>query len=224
MKKNNLLLSAGVLGFVLLFGAACGATDTYRKIRVEIPAYSDFRLDQFRELAVATFLTGQETAGLDLDKEVGDYFAPEFKRKFHGRVTRRTVSLTNEDAFRNPEFWQSLEPQGEGVLFLTGKASFSRDTRKAVLSRPGDPRRDELTTQRSIAERTVFNLEMTVYLIRAADGGILFQKTFKETRTYSNPRQRPDFAFYDLIQRVRQKVFRPLFGEESLQERYLLVK
>ncbi len=218
MRKNSLI------GSLLIFLAACSASDLYKKVRIEIPAFSPFRLDQFQELAITTFLSTPETTGLDLNKELADYFAPEFKKRFHGKVFIRPASFDNEETFQTPEFWKSLDPQSEARLYLTGKAAFSRETRKAVMSRPGDPRQDELAPQRSIAERTVFHLDLAVYLIKAADGEILFTKTFKETRAYTNPRQKSDFAFYDLVQRVRKKLFRPWFGEESLQERYLLTR
>jgi hypothetical protein len=218
VKKNSLALLA-----VLLL-AVCSSIDTYKKIRVEIPAYSGLRLDRFQEMAVTTFLTPKETAGVDLNKEIGDYFEQELGRKFPGNVFSLPTNLENEAVFRNPEFWKSLTPDSGALLYFTGRAALSRETRKAVLSRPGNPREDELTAQKTIAERTVFILDISIHIIQAASGEILFSKTYKETKTYTNPKQRADFALFDLIQRVKQKLFRPILGEERVQERYLLAK
>jgi hypothetical protein len=218
VKKNSLAF----LGLLLL--AACASTDTYRKIRVEIPAYSTLRLDPFQELAVTTFLTPKETAGVDLNRELGQYFEQELGRRFRGSVFSRAVDIESEAVFQNSGFWKSLAPDSGSLLYFTGKAELSRETRKAVLSRPGDPWEDQLTPQASIAERTVFVLDITIYIINTASGEILLSKTYKESKTYTNPKQRTDFALFDLIQRVKQKLFRPILGEERIQERYLLVK
>jgi hypothetical protein len=217
-KKNSLVLA----GLLLL--SACSSVDTYKKIRLEIPAYSNLRLDRFQELVVATFLTPKETAGVDLSKEIGQYFEQELERRFPGRVFFRAVDMEGEDVFQNPEFWKSLAQNSGSLLYFTGKADLSRETRKAVLSRPGDPWENELSPTRSIAERTVFVLDITIHIINAASGEILVSKTYKESKTYVNPAQRADFALFDLIQRVKQKLFRPILGEERIQERYLLAR
>lgn len=218
MKKISLALA----GLLLL--AACTSTDTYKKIKVEIPAYSILRVDPAQELAVTTFLTPKETAGVDLSRELGQYFEQELGRKFPGRVFSRDVAIESEAVFQDSGFWKSLAPASGSLLCFTGKADFARETRKAVLSRPGDPWEDELTPQRSIAERTVFILDITIHIINTASGEILVSKTYKESKTYASPKQRADFALFDLIQRVKQKLLRPLLGEERVQERYLLGK
>jgi hypothetical protein len=215
-------ISLALFGLLLL--SACSSTDTYKKIRLEIPAYSTLRLDRFQELAVATFLTPKETAGVDLNREIRQYFEQELGRRFPGRVFSRAVDMESEAVFQNSEFWKSLGQDSGSLLYFTGKAEFSRETRKAVLSRPGDPWEDELTPQRSIAQRTVFVLDITIHIINAASGEILISKTYKETKTYASPKQRADFALFDLIQRVKQKLFRPILGEERIQERYLLTR
>ncbi len=218
MKKNNLVL----VGLLLL--AACSSTDSYKKVRVEIPAYSSLRLNRFQELTAATFLTPKETAGMDLNREIGQYFEQELGRIFSGRVYSRAVAMESEAVFQNPEFWKSLSQDSGSLLYFTGKADFSRETRKTVQSRPGDPWKDELTPQKSIAEQAVFVLDITIHIIDAASGEILLSKTYKESKTYASTKQRSEFALFELIQRVRQKLFRPILGEERIQERYLLTK
>jgi len=215
-------ISLGLAGLLLL--AACTSTDTYKKIKVEIPTYSALRLDPTQELAVITFLTPKETAGVDLSREVGQYFEQALERKFPGRVFSRAVPMESEAVFQDPGFWKSLAPASGSLLCFTGKAELSRETRKAVLSQPGDPWEDQLSPQRSIAERTVFVLDITIHIINTASGEILVSKTYKESKTYPSPKQRADFALFDLIQRVKQKLFRPILGEERVQERYLLAR
>ena len=219
MKKNSLTLFVSAL---LLAG--CGGSVNYQKLRIEIPTYSSIQLDDFQELAVTTFLIPKETAGVDLNKEVTEYFITELARKFKGKVVAKSIALDNEAVFKQPEFWKTLSAGQGRLLFISGKANLEKETRKAVLSRPGNPREAEFSPQRAIAERTVFTLEASIYMIRADTGEIVLSRDFKETRAYTNPKQRADFAFSDHVQRIKQKLFRPILSEERIEERYLLLK
>jgi hypothetical protein len=59
-------------------------------------------------------------------------------------------------------------------------------------------------------------------MIDAKTGEILYTRNFKQTKHYINPNQTAYFAFFDLIQIVKTKLFQAFLGEELLQERYLL--
>ncbi len=204
--------------------AGCGGSVKYQKLRIEIPTYSPIQLDDFQELVITPFLIPKEPDGVDLNKEVTEYFITELSRKFSGKVVARPIALDSEAVFKQPEFWKSLSPAQSRIVFLTGKASLEKETRKAVLSRPGNPRDEEFSPQRTISERTVFILEASIYIISADTGEIVMSRDFKETRAYTNPNQRADFAFNDLVQRIKQKLFRPILSEERVEERYLLLR
>ena len=219
MRKNR----PGLLCLLALL-AACRGGDAYRKIRVELPAYSPLKLEQFEEAVFIGFLVAKEPEGFDLDKALAEYFGPEFENKLHFRVTRQRVALENEEVFRKPDFWRSLAPGRGRVLYVTGKADLAREARKAILGKPKPDPEDPLAQQRGIAERTLFSFNLHLYLIRSDSGEIVLDRDFKETKAYTNPKQRSDFAFYDLAQRVKTKLFRPILSEERMQERYLLLK
>jgi hypothetical protein len=219
MRKNS-----PVLLCLLALLAACGGGDTYRKIRVELPAYSRLHPEQFEQVVFSGFLVAKEPDGLDLNKEIAEYFSPEFEKKLHFRVIIQRVALESEELFRKPDFWRSLAPGPGRVLYVTGKAELTREMRKAILGRPKADQDDPLAQQRGIAERTLFSLSLHLYLIRGDSGEVVLDRDFKETKAYTNPKQRADFAFYDLAQRVKTKLFRPILSEERIQERYLLLK
>jgi hypothetical protein len=219
MRRNS-----PVLLFPLILLAACGGGDTYRKIRVELPAYSPLHPEQFEQAVFSGFLVGKEPEGLDLNEEISEYFGPEFERKLHFRVSMQPVALESEELFRKPDFWRSLKPESARVLYVTGKAELTREMRKAILNKAKTDPEDPLARQKGIAERTLFSLSLHLYLIRGDSGEVVLDRDFKETKTYTNPKQRADFAFYDLAQRIKTKLFRPILSEERMQERYLLLK
>lgn len=219
MRKNSWAIAC-----LLLFLVAC-RSNAYRKLKVELPAYSPIRLEDFLEVVITPFLVADQPKGIDLNKEIADYLKPELERKFKGRVTLRQVPLESEEAFKKPEYWQSLAVGSSKSLVVAGRATLNQETRKAILSRPVRSLEEEpLSPQKSLDERRIFTLEVSLYLIRAETGETLLQRDFKETKSYTNPNQRIDFAFYDLIQRVKAKLFRLILGEERIQNRYLLTR
>jgi hypothetical protein len=220
MRKNSLT----VLGAVLLLSACRGGGDTYRKIRLEIPAHSPFEAKGFELAVFSGFLVAKEPEGFDLNKEIIDYLSPEFERRLNLRVAVRPVALESEEVFRRADFWKSQTPGPGRPLFVTGKAELTREMRKSVLGRPRPDIDDPDPQQRGIVERSLFALNMHLYLIRGDSGEVVLDREFKETRAYASAEQRADFAFYDLVQRVKTKLFRPGLSEDRLQERYLLLK
>ncbi len=219
MRKNSLAVAC-----LLLFLAAC-TSDAYRKLKVELPSYSPVKLEDFLEVVITPFLVAEQPQGIDVNKEIADYLKPELEKKFKGRVTLNQVSLESEEAFKKPEYWRALAAGSSKSLFLTGRASFTQETRKAILARPARSLQEESLSPRSgLDERRIFTLDVSLYLIKAETGEPLLQRDFKETKSYTNLNQRADFAFYDLIQRVKAKLFRLALGQERVQNRYLLTR
>lgn len=216
-------LYRGLAGLLLLLAACRG--DVYRKLRLELPPYSPVKLEEFQEILITDFLVTRTPEGFDLNREIRDYFRAELERKFKGNILVQPFSVENEEALENEEAWKVLHSPSASRLIMTGKAGLIQETRKAILGRPARrPEEDRLSPARNIEERRVFTLELTVILLRPETGQPLLKKDFKETLTYTNLAQRVDFAFHDLAQRVRVKLFRPLLGEERIQERYLLLR
>ena len=130
MRKNSWAVAC-----LVLFLAAC-RSDAYRKLRVELPAYSPVKLEDFLEVVITPFLVADQPQGIDLNKEIADYLKPELERKFKGRVTLRQVPLESEEAFKQPEYWRSLAAGSSKPLVVTGRVTLNQETRKAILTRP----------------------------------------------------------------------------------------
>lgn len=219
MRKN----SPAFLGLLVLL-AACRGGDSYRKIRVELPPYSPLHPEEFEQVVFSGFLVAKETEGIDLNQEIAEYLSPEFERKLHFRVAVQPIALESEEVFRKADFWKSLAPGPGRSLYVTGEAAFTRETRKSVLGRARSDFDDPQEQQREIAERALFTLSIHLYLIRSDNGEVLLEREFKETKAYPNAKQKAEFAFHDLAQRIKTKIFPQGLSEERIQERYLLVK
>ena len=198
------------------------AGESARRVRLEIPARSTFRPDEFRELIITRFLIDGAPEGFDLDQEIVAFFLPEFERKLGLPVTAPSVRLENEEFIRRPSFWTALVPGSPGRLYIAGKAGLTREVRKSI--RGEVPGEDPFSPQRKIVERTFFSLSLHFFLIRGDDGELLLDRDFKETKIYVDPKQRTDFAFHDLSMRIKDKFFRLILSEAGIQERYLLLK
>jgi hypothetical protein len=216
VKRNSL---APLLLLLLL--VSCGG-ESYRKVRLELPSYSLLHADDFQGVFLTDFLIVNTPEGFDLNRELAVFFVPEIERRLGLPVSAQRIPVENEESIGKPDFWQALDPGPSRRLFLTGKAELTREIRKSILGEvPGE---DPFTPQRKVAERILFSLSLRLVLIRGDNGNVLLDKDFKESKTYTSPEQRTDFAFYDLAQRIKTKFFRLISNEERIQERYLLLK
>ena len=191
-------------------------------MKLEIPNYSPVKLDQFKEIIITNFLQEQEMEGFNLNQELLDYFSYELSLQFKGKIASKNISLEKEGPFKIQDFWKNLAPDSKEALFFTGKAQFSQETRKALLERERTRLEDSFSSDKTLAERKVFTLVLNVYLIKSETGEIIYEKEFKETKNYQNPKQAINFAFYDLMQNIKLKFLRNIQGAGGIQERYLI--
>lgn len=218
MKKNSLLLL-----LVLLLQFSCG-TNSYLKLKIEIPSVSPIHLEQFKEIVVTNFWIEKELEDFDVSQELVDYIILELGLQFKGKISSKSLTWEEEALFKKEDFWKALAPDLKQAYFLTGKAAYSQEIRKAILDKEKTRFDEELPAEKNLAERKVFTLELDLYFISAETGKILYEKNYKETQGYKNPKQPLDFAFFDLVQNVKLKFFRSIFGGERIQERYILQK
>ncbi len=216
MKKNSLALILS-----LLFLCSCTSM-SYQKLRMTIPSKSSLDLEQFKELLVANFLIKGETKDIDLNREITSYFSSEIGQVFKGKVSTKELSVEDAQLFEDENFWKNFSSDSKKSLALTGSAQYTEEIRKAILEKRRQRFEDPFPAEKSLSERRFYTLNLDLYLIDLESGKILYQRAFKESRGYDNPNQTSYFAFFDLIQAVKGKLFSTIFGEGKIQERYLI--
>ncbi len=217
MKRSKLLLLLPLLFFV------CCSVTNYWKVRVEVPAKIVLDLNQYSNIVVADFLIQKEHKEFNLNQEIAKYFEEGLEQKFKGKVSSKKVSLDKEELFQDKDFWKSLIPGQEGTVILTGNVTYTQEIRKAILETRKKRDEDYYSRSQAIEERRFYTLDLSLYLIDPATGEALYTRTFKETQGYNNPNQTAFFAFFDLMERVKTKLFQNLLGGARIQERYLIV-
>jgi len=221
MRKNSALV------LVLLAGlgtAACTSEMTSEKVRIEVPAPPTLKLDGAAEIVIAPFWLEKEVKEFDLNEDLTGYLLEEFKTKFPGRVSAKPVVWSGAEMAAQPEAWKKAALGPAGTLVLTGKAAFSQESRKALLSSEKRKFEDPFEPEKKWAERRNFDLKLEVLLLKAETGETAAQSSFQETLNYENMKQTPAFAFHDLLDRIKPRLFRFLFGSARIQERFLLLK
>jgi hypothetical protein len=207
MKKNSGLL------IVLVWMLAACSIETTRKVKIEMPSLPEVRLDRSQEMIVTNFWQANEVQDFGLNQALVQYFQDELKRPFKGTVSTKTISWANADALKNKDFWKQAAGEAKNALFLTGKVQFGQELRKALLA----------NEKRAVDdERRNYSLKLEIFLIQSDTGEVIFQREYQEQMNYANIKQSAEFAFYDLLQRIKPKLFRILFGTDRIQERYLL--
>ena len=221
MRKNSgiALVLLAVLG-----GAACTSEMTAEKVRIEIPGAPVIKPESLAEIVLAPFWLDKEVKDFDLNKVLAEYLLEEFKMKFPGRVSTKPVAWTGADMATQPEAWKKAALGPAGTFVLTGKAAFSRESRKALLSSDKKKFEDPFEPEKKWSERRNFDLKLEVFLLKADTGEVLAKNTFQDTLNYENTKQTPVFAFHDLLDRIKPRLLRTLFGSTKIQERFLLLK
>jgi hypothetical protein len=194
------------------------------KMKIDIPRRTELDLEAFDSIIITPFLVEKEVEDFDLIKEIGDYFESMLNRKTEVAVTTRDLSVKNEAQFESSDFWKNQESDGESTLFLTGSAQYTSETRKALLKRAKKRYEDPFPTEAKLEQRKFYTLNMNLFLIDAQSGKPVYKREFKETKSYNNPNQTSYFAFFDLIQKIQEKLLRSVLGLKQVQERYLVIK
>jgi len=216
MKRSKILL------LLPLFFLVCCSVTNYWKVRVEVPAKIVLDLNQYSNIFVTDFLVQKESEEFDLSQEIVKYFAEGLEQQFKGRVSSEKVSVEKEELFQDRDFWKGLFPAQEGTVVLTGNASYTQEIRKAILETRKKREEDFYPRSQAIEERRFYTLDISLYLIDTTTGETVYTRTFKETQGYNNPNQTAAFAFFDLAERVKVKLFQNLLGGARIQERYLI--
>jgi hypothetical protein len=219
MKKKISLVF--LLALVLHFSCA---SLNYLKLNVELPGIATLDLDKFKEIVISDFLVEKETKGFDINQELVDFFSAELSRNFKRKITTKDISWEEKDIFQQEDFWKTLLPDPEEVLILTGSVQYSEEIRKAILEEYSGETAGFYPREKGLAQRKFYTLTLNLCLIEAETGEVLYTRDFKESRGYKNPKQTANFAFFDLLETVREKFFRNVLGEEKLEQRYLISK
>jgi hypothetical protein len=208
----------------LLILCACSSGGRYWRVRVEMPRPVSFELQRFEEMIVTDFLVLKERTDFDLNKETTEYFTFEFGKNIQIPVSKADVVPASEESFDQAGFWTDIPTENEHAIIFTGTIDYRSEVRKALVDRERRQFEDPFPDKTGLEERKFFTLFFNLYLIDSKSGETLYQKNFKETRNYQNPNQTAYFAYFDLIQTVKDKLFQAFLAEELLQERYLIAK
>lgn len=219
MKKIRLV---GLVGIIFLI---CCSSSLHWKLKIEIPSEASFNLNQFKEIIITNFLVKKETKDINLSQEIVDYFNFELGQNFKEKIISKKISFSNEDLFSDKGFWKEINGISKKALFLTGSANYSEEIRKAILEEKRSERFEgPFNPEKKLAERKFYTINLNLYLIKAQTGEIVYKRSFKESKGYRNPNQTAYFAFFDLIQRIKDKLFRNILGGKKIEERYLISK
>jgi hypothetical protein len=226
-KRNSLkhLPLAALAAFLLAcLGTISCSSDNYLKVQLDIPGRTPFDLETYDAVILTDFLIKENVKDFDLNKELRDYFDLELSTSFGVTVEHKEDYVPTEEALKSEEGWKSLKPSEAKGIILTGTASYSQEVRKALLAQGRRRFEDPFPNKTTLAQRKFYALDMELYLIDAETGKTVYKRTFKETKADKNPNQTAPFAFFQLVQRVKEKLFDSITGETRLQERYLIHK
>ncbi len=217
MQRNSL-----VPVLLALALAAC-SVETMVKVNLELPGEPALDWKAVRSLVLTGFFPEKETPGLDLNRVLVEYFHDALAPRVKAPVSEKPVAWPSAEALGSRELWKGAAEGPTRTLILTGKAALTQETRKALLD--GERREIDEGPFKPVnpwSERKAFALKLDLALIDSATGEIVFRKDYQETIASDNVRQTAEYALYELMGRIKPRLFRALFGAERAQDRYLL--
>lgn len=219
MRKSSFGLVLLALGL-----AACSIQRT-AKVNLAVPGEPALNWKAVKSVVLAGFFTEKEVKGLDLSRLLVGYFHDELKPRIAASVTEKPIAWPSAGALDSKDFWKGAAAGPDRTLILTGKAVFSLEARKAIMD--GERREIDEGPFKPInpwTEKKSFAVTLDLALIDPASGTVVFRKEYKDAVSTDNTRQTAEFALYELMGRIRPRLFRALFGAERAQDRYLLLK
>ncbi|MBU4204433.1 MAG: hypothetical protein KJ727_03020 [Acidobacteria bacterium] len=216
MKKSSALLLLVSLAFF-----SCTSMESY-KMRLEIPGETSVDIGKYTTVYLPDFLIIKAVEEFDINHELLDYFTFEIEKKIKKTVSTDFKAPEKEDRFKEPEFWKrGLKDDAPGLI-LTGSVEYVSEVRKALIGTDKQRFEDPFPSESRLSERRFYILNIHLYLIDGETGQPIYDRKFKETKTDKNPNQTAYFAFFELIQRVRDKLFLEIKGGDRVQQRYLI--
>lgn len=218
MKKNKLLFA-----LILLYLASCSSVN-YTKVAVQVPVKAVLDINQFDEIVVSDFLIKKAPKDFDLNQELVTFFSTEMTQSIKGKVSRRRVSLDNEELLKNASFWKELLSDSQKTALFTGIAEYTEEIRKAIVRTKSKRSDDAFSREGAVEERRFYTLQLSLFLIDSQTGETLYTQAFRETQSYKNPKQIGHFAFFDIAEKVKAKFFDQILGRLNTQQRYLILR
>jgi hypothetical protein len=210
-----------IIGAVLLTAAACLSRPPV-PVQVEMPGVPVLPPGLFGEFVVMDFRDDAPSPDLALGRELQGYFAAELGRTFKGKVSRMELSRDGQTAAVDPEFWKLAGAGRAQAAFLTGSAKLVGQTRKALEKKKLPVDGPFNVDRRGLIEQRRWTLSVDLSVVSAATGATYYTKTFREERDYIDLDTPAEFAFAELADRIRDRLFPVLFGAPTVEERTLL--
>lgn len=209
------------LAIILAAAAACLPTSPV-PVKVEMPGVSAFPPGLFSEIIVTVFRDDAPSPDFALGRELRDYLAAELGRSFKGTVSRMDLSRDGKAAADDPAFWKQAVAGRERAVFLAGSAGLVGQTRKALEKKSLPVDGPFNVDRRGLIEQRRWTLSVDLSVVSAATGEALYKKTFREERDYVDLDKPAEFAFAELADRIRARLFPALFGAPTIEARTLL--
>lgn len=210
-----------VLAIILAAAPACLPTSPV-PVKVEMPGVSAFPPGLFSEIIVTDFRDDAPSPDFALDRELQGYLAAELGRSFKGAVSRMDLSRAGKATADDPAFWKQAAAGREHSVFLAGSAGLVGQTRKALEKKNLPVDGPFNLDRRGLIEQRRWTLSIDLAVVSAATGETLYKRTFREERDYSDLDKPAEFAFAELADRIRARLFPVLFGAPTIEERTLL--
>lgn len=212
----------------LFLGLLVGCGGGNRSVRIDLPLPPKLDLSEYDHIYVSGFITDVASDDFDADQETVNFLRREFKRNnVLSLVDVEPADLSGKDprSFFTAQqgFFQSFNfPGTENLLALSGVVSFESLDRSGFREVEGTDTFGRQTYRTQFVEITGFNLSVRVYVYDASTGKLLYRELLSDSMELEGSNPDSKLVFYDLMQRISDRVM-GLFTQTMVKaERNLL--
>jgi hypothetical protein len=186
-------------------------------VKEEGPGVSVLPAGLFSEIVVTDFRDDAPSPDFALGRELQSYLAAELRRSFKGTVSHMDLFRDGEAAASGPAFWKQAAAGRERAVFLTGSAGLVGRTLKALKKKKLPADGPFNLDRRGLIEQRRWTLSVDLSVVSAATGETLYKIAFREERRYIDLDKPAEFAFAELADRIRDRLFPILFGAPTIE-------
>jgi hypothetical protein len=219
---RNLFLGALCLS---LLGCGSGRGDA---VRIDLPLPARLDLTLYDHLYFPGFIVDSKESEFDLSRESINFFRREFKRKeVMDLIEREPADFSDRDprvffTRQQPYFKTFNFSESEQTLAVTGVITYESVDRSGFRQVANQDVLGRNYYSTEFVEASGFTLTMRVYVYELSEGKLLYRTLLRDNMDVLGDNIDERLVYYDLLQRVSDRVL-SLFSSTTVQaERNLL--
>ncbi|PIE03618.1 MAG: hypothetical protein CSA81_01400 [Acidobacteria bacterium] len=231
MKKKNRAILFSFFLILVAFTWACGSHSVKNKVQVELPLPPKLDVGQYKYLVMPGFykVPGEDVAqGVRVGREAVNFFRREIMKNGNiewvdvepvdfSEIDPETFFVEKQPFFEKPDFKNAKE-----TIALCGTVKYQVFDRSGFQTFADVDRYGRMYNKTIFVEKTGYQLNMMFYIYDLETGKLIHRESMQDELDLNGPAADNRLAFYELAQRMANRVISLFTDTQVKAERTLL--